>query len=521
MKATGVEIVDRALGGVVPGLPLVVCGPAGSGRTVLALQLAHAALARGERAVFLTGEPPRLLLDQAEGLGLPIESAVRDDRLVLLELDAHAATQVRIHGPSALADALREAAGVPDFLVVEPVSALTEEILDESVLRGLLRELCELPATHGGYSFLSVDASRLEEDANLSRSLADLAGTFVRLTRDPDGSRLLSVEKSRGQTPISGAVPIRIGAGGLSLAGERRASDARPRATQQPEPERTVEPDVEAEEAPAARERPQILVVEDQAFDRERVNDLLGGDFELVFAEDGFQAISRLMSARPDVILLDLTLPRVDGLEVLRSLHASGSTIPVLVTSGRLARATDRLRVLFLGATDVLPKPLHPVELRHKVETLLQLPRDPRMRFKVEDPGELLAIAGRRVLERDPFAERLESALKFGERYGVESAVVAVEAPTAAALEAFVAVADETLRGDDTVGLLSPERALVLLLLTPVTLGEPALARLDDGLARARARRKGLRYALAPATAGLKPEDYFSVLQTWKTRRPE
>jgi hypothetical protein len=221
------------------------------------------------------------------------------------------------------------------------------------------------------------------------------------------------------------------------------------------------------------------------------------------------------------VILLDLTLPRVDGLEVLRSLHASGSTIPVLVTSGRLARATDRLRVLFLGATDVLPKPLHPVELRHKVETLLQLPRDPKMRFKVEDPGELLAIAGKRVLERDPFAERLESALKFGERYGVESAVLAVEAPTAAALEAFVAVADEILRGDDTVGLVSPERALVLLLLTPVTLGEPALARLDEGLARARARRKGLRYALAPATTGLKPEDYFSALKTWKTRRPE
>jgi CheY-like chemotaxis protein/KaiC/GvpD/RAD55 family RecA-like ATPase len=514
MKATGVEIVDRALGGVVPGLPLVVCGPPGSGRTVLALQLAHAALARGERAVFLTSEPPRLLISQAEGLGLPIETAVRDDRLVLLELDAHAAAQVRIHGPPALVEALRDAAGVPDLLVVEPVSALTEEILDESVLRGLLRELCELPASQGGYSFLSADASRLEEDANLSRSLADLAGTFVRLSRDPDGSRLLLVEKSRGETPLSGAVPIHIGSGGLALAGERRASDARPR-TAAPPPE----PEQEPETVPAARGRPQVLVVEDQAFDRERVADLLGRDFELSFAEDGFQAISSLMSARPDVILLDLTLPRVDGLEVLRSLHASGSTIPVLVTSGRLARATDRLRVLFLGAADVLAKPLHPVELRHKVETLLQLPRDTRMRFKVEDPGELLAVAGRRVLDREPFAERLERALKFGDRYGVDSAVLAVEAPTPEMMEAFVGVADETLRGDDTVGLIAPDRALVLLLLTPVELGEPAIVRLDAAMGRARAKRKGLRYALAPATAGHKPEDYFVDLRAWTPRR--
>ena len=54
MRATGVELFDRAVGGLSPGLPLVMSGGIGSGRTVLCLQLANAALQRGERVVYLT-----------------------------------------------------------------------------------------------------------------------------------------------------------------------------------------------------------------------------------------------------------------------------------------------------------------------------------------------------------------------------------------------------------------------------------------------------------------------------------
>ncbi|HSJ98960.1 MAG TPA: ATPase domain-containing protein, partial [Myxococcota bacterium] len=141
MRPTGVGIVDHVLGGFPPGLPLVLAGESGSGRTVLSLQLAQAALERGEIVELVSSEPAPSLLHQARALGFPFEQAVADGRLALLELDASAASLVRAQGVAPLVAALQAEAPDAGLVLVDPFTALTAEIVDEPKLREVGRAL--------------------------------------------------------------------------------------------------------------------------------------------------------------------------------------------------------------------------------------------------------------------------------------------------------------------------------------------------------------------------------------------
>ena len=124
-RATGVALLDRCVGGAAPGLGLVLAGETGTGRTVLCLEVAAAALERGERAVFLTSEPADILLRQAESLGLELLSGLSIGRLLLLELMPDSSTVMRAHGAGPLLEALVEEAPGADWLIIDPLTALT------------------------------------------------------------------------------------------------------------------------------------------------------------------------------------------------------------------------------------------------------------------------------------------------------------------------------------------------------------------------------------------------------------
>jgi KaiC/GvpD/RAD55 family RecA-like ATPase len=103
LRRAGVPVVDRVVGGIAPGLPLVLAGPAGCGRTVLALQLAAAALREEGIVIMLTAEPAPLLLRQAETLDVDLEAAVCSEQLLLLEIDPRASGDPR-RAPGGLDD---------------------------------------------------------------------------------------------------------------------------------------------------------------------------------------------------------------------------------------------------------------------------------------------------------------------------------------------------------------------------------------------------------------------------------
>ncbi|MCP5057043.1 MAG: response regulator [bacterium] len=510
MKRCGVPILDDSLGGLSPELPTVVVGPSGSGRTVLALELLHAATSRGETAALITGEPPELLLRQAASLGLTLEHAVRTGLLTILELDARAATLVRVHGADALIEAIVEAVGSPGTFVIEEIGKLTQEILDEVSMRDVVRRLLKITAGTEGTIFVTSSNSRLRDTPALEQVLGDVAGAIVQLDRSEDGDRTLRIDKCRLGQPLAEMLPFEITAGGIRQANARQESQAKTTSLPSPPVQSDSQPDLS---------RPRILVAEDERFERERVQDMLGSDFDIRFAEDGFEALSALLADAPDLLILDLVMPRVTGEEVLRSLQASGSNIPVLVTSSRVGRAADRVRMLFQGATDVMTKPVNAIELKSRVTTLLAASAGGVSTLQENDVVGLLARGNSsHHLEEEAFAVLVERATEFARAYQMTSTMMAVEGEPEV-IDSLVSVADETLRGDDAILALTEERVLMLLVLTPTANAQIITRRLGEALRRARIPRKGLRVGFQPVKGESENvfKDFFDDLSPWLT----
>jgi DNA-binding response OmpR family regulator len=145
---------------------------------------------------------------------------------------------------------------------------------------------------------------------------------------------------------------------------------------------------------------PLVLVVDDEPMVREVLARYLERDgFRVDAVEDGEQAIEAFSTTRPDLVLLDLMLPRVDGFEVFRRLREHGG-IPVIMLTAR-GEETDRVVGLELGADDYVAKPFSPREVVARVRAVLRraasdgAPVDGIRRF-----GWLTIDMGRREVRR-------------------------------------------------------------------------------------------------------------------------
>ncbi|RQH08472.1 response regulator [Paraburkholderia dinghuensis] len=116
----------------------------------------------------------------------------------------------------------------------------------------------------------------------------------------------------------------------------------------------------------------QILVVDDDLELRDLLRDYLARQgMEVSVLHDAGSLERRLERERPDLIVLDLMMPGVDGLTALRKLRASGDDIPVIMLTAR-ADDVDRIVGLELGADDYLGKPFNPRELLARVQAVLR-----------------------------------------------------------------------------------------------------------------------------------------------------
>jgi two-component system, cell cycle response regulator DivK len=116
-----------------------------------------------------------------------------------------------------------------------------------------------------------------------------------------------------------------------------------------------------------------ILVVEDQVDNRQIVRDLLtANDYEMTEAENGEEALAALEKERPDLILMDIQLPIMDGYEATRRIKADPSlcSIPIIaVTSYALSGGEEKARAA--GCNDFVPKPYSPRQLLAKIRQYL------------------------------------------------------------------------------------------------------------------------------------------------------
>ena len=119
-------------------------------------------------------------------------------------------------------------------------------------------------------------------------------------------------------------------------------------------------------------DRPLVLVVEDQDDIAEAIALNLRRDgHRAEIARDGLHALHAIRERTPDLIILDLGLPRVDGMTVLQRLRADGVHCPVLILTARGA-SQDRVEGLEAGADDYVVKPFYTLELLARVKALLR-----------------------------------------------------------------------------------------------------------------------------------------------------
>ncbi len=127
-----------------------------------------------------------------------------------------------------------------------------------------------------------------------------------------------------------------------------------------------------------------VLVVDDDHTVREVVVSYLRAhDHEVIEVGDGEAALDALRQAPADLVVLDLMLPGIDGVEVCRRLRAEGDTPVVMLTA--LGEETDRVMGLEVGADDYVTKPFSPRELALRVDSVLRRTRAP------EQPRRLVA----------------------------------------------------------------------------------------------------------------------------------
>ncbi len=129
-----------------------------------------------------------------------------------------------------------------------------------------------------------------------------------------------------------------------------------------------------------------ILVVDDDRAVRESLRRSLSfNGYSVELAQDGLEALDLIAHDRPDALVLDVMMPRLDGLEVCRQLRSTGDDLPILVLTARDS-VSERVAGLDAGADDYLPKPFALEELLARMRALL------RRRTTLDDGSESPAM---------------------------------------------------------------------------------------------------------------------------------
>jgi CheY-like chemotaxis protein len=115
-----------------------------------------------------------------------------------------------------------------------------------------------------------------------------------------------------------------------------------------------------------------ILIVEDVTLNVELLEQLLEDDFELCIATDGLQGVAMAAAERPDLILMDMSLPGIDGYEATRRIRANSELAGVIIIGlSAHAMSGDETKALQAGCNDYLTKPLDEDRLFEKLASLL------------------------------------------------------------------------------------------------------------------------------------------------------
>ena len=218
-----------------------------------------------------------------------------------------------------------------------------------------------------------------------------------------------------------------------------------------------------------------ILVAEDDTNIRHVLKiQLEGADYEVVTAEDGIKALEEVSCHSPDLILLDIMMPKMDGYEVCRRLKADfhTSNIPIIMLTAKSA-VNEKVEGLEVGANDYLTKPYSSKELLARVKSLLQWSRTER------EANPLTGLPGnvsiekelrRRVDSKEPFVFAIcdvDYFKAYNDHYGYARGDQAIKMTASVITEAVEELGTGEdfighIGGDDFVYITTPEKADLL-----------------------------------------------------------
>lgn len=166
-----------------------------------------------------------------------------------------------------------------------------------------------------------------------------------------------------------------------------------------------------------------VLIVDDSQVYREIIAECLAheGFFNIIFARDGVEALEEVANARPDIVVLDILMPKIDGLDVCRKIREIDgcAELPILVQTA-VDVTIGHQQIFDAGATDVIGKPLRPAELVARTKLLLerQFMFQDLQRYRERTRRELRAARGMQLTLLPPSALQREICAKGGLEIG-------------------------------------------------------------------------------------------------------
>lgn len=124
-----------------------------------------------------------------------------------------------------------------------------------------------------------------------------------------------------------------------------------------------------------ATRKERVLIVDDEPVNQELLEAfLIGCDYDLDFAADGAEALEKVKSFEPDLVLLDIMMPKMSGFEVCEQIKSAPETAGIMVLMvTALGELGDVERAVKVGCDDYLSKPVNKAELLKRVENMLKL----------------------------------------------------------------------------------------------------------------------------------------------------
>jgi diguanylate cyclase (GGDEF)-like protein len=156
----------------------------------------------------------------------------------------------------------------------------------------------------------------------------------------------------------------------------------------------------------SASVKPKLLVVDDQPINIQVMNQIFAADFQVFMATSGAQALAICQNNPPDLVLLDVVMPGMDGFEVCTRLHNDEATrnIPVIFVTAH-SDAAQETRGLDVGAVDFISKPVNPAVVRARVRTHLTLKLQSDVMRKLVFLDGLTGVFNRRYFDQQLLME--------------------------------------------------------------------------------------------------------------------